>query len=237
MPTIGTLRRRGVRHGHSLRSRRRARPGRRRRRWPDGSPSTATTFSSCAAPPARARSSPTGEKAELWRAVAGAVTVPVVAGTSTADTAHSVELTRAAVAAGVAGILAVTPYYSRPSAGRDRRPHASRGRGGRRAAGPALRHPDANRAPGGTRPDRPPGPRWRHRRRQGRHRQPGRHRRPAAPRRRRASSATAATTATPCRCWRSARSGPSRWRATGPARRWPRWWRPSSRATSTMPGR
>jgi 4-hydroxy-tetrahydrodipicolinate synthase len=55
------------------------------------------------------------EKAEVWRAVASAVTVPVVAGTSTADTAHSVELTKSAVAAGVAGILAVTPYYSRPS--------------------------------------------------------------------------------------------------------------------------
>jgi 4-hydroxy-tetrahydrodipicolinate synthase len=55
------------------------------------------------------------EKADLWRAVAGAVSAPVVAGTSTADTAHSVELTRAAAAAGVAGILAVTPYYNRPS--------------------------------------------------------------------------------------------------------------------------
>jgi 4-hydroxy-tetrahydrodipicolinate synthase len=55
------------------------------------------------------------EKADLWRAVAGAVSAPVVAGTSTADTAHSVELTGAAVAAGVAGILAVTPYYNRPS--------------------------------------------------------------------------------------------------------------------------
>lgn len=56
-----------------------------------------------------------GEKVDLWRAVSGAVSVPVVAGTSTADTAHSVSLTRAAAAAGVAGILAVTPYYSRPS--------------------------------------------------------------------------------------------------------------------------
>jgi 4-hydroxy-tetrahydrodipicolinate synthase len=55
------------------------------------------------------------EKADLWRAVAGAVTVPVVAGTSTADTAHSVELTKVAVDAGATGILAVTPYYSRPS--------------------------------------------------------------------------------------------------------------------------
>jgi 4-hydroxy-tetrahydrodipicolinate synthase len=55
------------------------------------------------------------EKADLWRAVAGAVTVPVVAGTSTADTAHSVKLTKMAADAGAAGILAVTPYYSRPS--------------------------------------------------------------------------------------------------------------------------
>jgi 4-hydroxy-tetrahydrodipicolinate synthase len=54
------------------------------------------------------------EKAALWEAVVGAVSIPVVAGTSTSDTAHSVHLTRAAVAAGAAGILAVTPYYSRP---------------------------------------------------------------------------------------------------------------------------
>ncbi len=56
-----------------------------------------------------------GEKADLWRAVVSAVPVPIVAGTSTADTAHSAALTRAAVDAGAAGILAVTPYYSRPS--------------------------------------------------------------------------------------------------------------------------
>lgn len=57
------------------------------------------------------------EKRDLWQAVSAAVAVPVLAGTSTADTAHSVELTRAAVAAGAAGVLAVTPYYSRPSQG------------------------------------------------------------------------------------------------------------------------
>jgi 4-hydroxy-tetrahydrodipicolinate synthase len=56
-----------------------------------------------------------GEKRELWRAVSEAVTVPVVAGAGTADTAHSVELARMARQAGAAGILAVTPYYSRPS--------------------------------------------------------------------------------------------------------------------------
>ncbi len=55
------------------------------------------------------------ERTELWAAVAGAVTVPVIAGSGTNDTAHSVELTRAASEAGAAGILAVTPYYNRPS--------------------------------------------------------------------------------------------------------------------------
>ncbi|MHB1536384.1 MAG: dihydrodipicolinate synthase family protein, partial [Acidimicrobiales bacterium] len=55
------------------------------------------------------------DKRALWEAVVQAVTVPVLAGTSTADTAHSQELTRMAVEAGAAGILAVTPYYSRPS--------------------------------------------------------------------------------------------------------------------------
>jgi 4-hydroxy-tetrahydrodipicolinate synthase len=54
------------------------------------------------------------EKRDLWRAVAESVTAPIVAGTSTYDTAHSVELTKMAKASGAAGILAVTPYYSRP---------------------------------------------------------------------------------------------------------------------------
>jgi len=55
------------------------------------------------------------EKADLWRAVAEAVTIPVIAGSGTNDTAHSVELTRVAKDAGVAGALVVTPYYNRPS--------------------------------------------------------------------------------------------------------------------------
>lgn len=38
----------------------------------------------------------------------------VLAGTGTNDTAHSVALTRAAVAAGVDGLLIVTPYYNNP---------------------------------------------------------------------------------------------------------------------------
>jgi 4-hydroxy-tetrahydrodipicolinate synthase len=55
------------------------------------------------------------EKVELWKEVTRSVGAPVVAGTSTADTSHSVELTAAARECGVAGILAVTPYYNRPS--------------------------------------------------------------------------------------------------------------------------
>ncbi len=55
------------------------------------------------------------EKGDLWRAVAEAVTVPVVAGSGSSDTSHSVEMTKAAADAGAAGILAVCPYYSRPS--------------------------------------------------------------------------------------------------------------------------
>src|SRR5579859_252190 len=55
------------------------------------------------------------EKLALWRAVAEAVTVPVIAGSTTNDTAHSIEMTREAQQAGAAGILAVTPYYNRPS--------------------------------------------------------------------------------------------------------------------------
>ena len=52
---------------------------------------------------------------ELWRAVAEAVTVPVIAGTTTNDTAHSVLQTRKAEELGCDAILAVTPYYNRPS--------------------------------------------------------------------------------------------------------------------------
>jgi 4-hydroxy-tetrahydrodipicolinate synthase len=55
------------------------------------------------------------EKLELFRSVAEAVTVPVIAGVGSADTRHSVELTRAAATTGVAAVLVVTPYYSRPS--------------------------------------------------------------------------------------------------------------------------
>jgi 4-hydroxy-tetrahydrodipicolinate synthase len=55
------------------------------------------------------------ERLSLFAAVIEAVTVPVVAGTGTNDTAHSVHLTHEAVALGAAGVLAVCPYYNRPS--------------------------------------------------------------------------------------------------------------------------
>jgi 4-hydroxy-tetrahydrodipicolinate synthase len=56
-----------------------------------------------------------GEKLALWRTVAEAVTVPVIAATGSNDTRHSVELTARAAELGAAGVLVVTPYYSRPS--------------------------------------------------------------------------------------------------------------------------
>ena len=55
------------------------------------------------------------EKVALWRAVAEAVTVPVMAGTGSNDTAHSVHMTALAAGCGVDGVLVVTPYYNRPS--------------------------------------------------------------------------------------------------------------------------
>lgn len=56
-----------------------------------------------------------GEKLAIWEAVAAAVTIPVIAGSGSNDTAHSVHLTKEASKLGVAGILAVGPYYNRPS--------------------------------------------------------------------------------------------------------------------------
>lgn len=54
------------------------------------------------------------EKRDLVRAVSEAVTIPVLAGTGTNDTAHTVALTREAQSLGAAGVLVVAPYYSRP---------------------------------------------------------------------------------------------------------------------------
>jgi 4-hydroxy-tetrahydrodipicolinate synthase len=55
------------------------------------------------------------EKVDLWSAVRAAVDVPIVAGTGSYDTRHTCELSERAAAAGVDGLLMVTPYYSKPS--------------------------------------------------------------------------------------------------------------------------
>lgn len=58
------------------------------------------------------------EKLALYRTVIDSVAekeTMVMAGTGTNDTRHSVELTEKAAEMGVDGILAVTPYYNRPS--------------------------------------------------------------------------------------------------------------------------
>jgi 4-hydroxy-tetrahydrodipicolinate synthase len=56
------------------------------------------------------------EKDRLLRTVLGAVgdRASVVAGVGTNDTAHTIELARAAERAGAAGLLVVTPYYNKP---------------------------------------------------------------------------------------------------------------------------
>lgn len=55
------------------------------------------------------------EKLSLFAATVEAVTIPVIAGTVTNDTRHSIRLTTQASKLGIAGVLAVGPYYNRPS--------------------------------------------------------------------------------------------------------------------------
>jgi 4-hydroxy-tetrahydrodipicolinate synthase len=64
--------------------------------------------------------SPTLERGELEALVARAkarigARMPVIAGSGSASTAHSIALSRAAEAAGADGLLVVTPYYNRPT--------------------------------------------------------------------------------------------------------------------------
>jgi len=54
------------------------------------------------------------ERCDLVRAVSEAVSIPVLAGTGSNDTAHTVMLTRKARGLGAAGVLVVAPYYNRP---------------------------------------------------------------------------------------------------------------------------
>ena len=60
------------------------------------------------------------EKARVWDiglevSRAARPGAPVIAGTGSNDTSHAVELTARAAAAGVDGVLVVTPYYNRPN--------------------------------------------------------------------------------------------------------------------------
>ncbi|MEZ0306762.1 MAG: 4-hydroxy-tetrahydrodipicolinate synthase [Ramlibacter sp.] len=54
------------------------------------------------------------ERCDLIRAVSQAVTIPVIAGTGSNDTRHSIELTRKARELGADGVIVVSPYYNRP---------------------------------------------------------------------------------------------------------------------------
>ena len=56
------------------------------------------------------------EKVALWETAVDLLQgrAPVVAGTGTYDTAHSIHLTKKATEIGVDGLLVVTPYYNKP---------------------------------------------------------------------------------------------------------------------------
>jgi 4-hydroxy-tetrahydrodipicolinate synthase len=54
------------------------------------------------------------EKVALWQAVREAVDVPLLAGTGSFDTRHTVALSERAATTGVDGQLVVVPYYNRP---------------------------------------------------------------------------------------------------------------------------
>jgi 4-hydroxy-tetrahydrodipicolinate synthase len=55
------------------------------------------------------------EKLTLFSTISAAVTVPVIAGTTGSNTRLDIGLTEEAAKHGIAGILGVCPYYSRPS--------------------------------------------------------------------------------------------------------------------------
>ena len=163
--------RRDERHGHALRCARAGSTWTRRSVWRAGWWNTATTAWWWPRTTGEASHADPMPSAATWsRAVAEAVTVPVLAGTGSNDTAHSVALTRKAKGLGAAGVLLVGALLQPPAAGRHRGA-LPRGRRRHRAAGDALRRAAAHRPP-----DRPRGaaaavPRSaQHRRVQGRHR-------------------------------------------------------------------
>ena len=54
------------------------------------------------------------EKISIWEAVSSSVTVPVIAGSGSNDTRHSVHMSKKAAEVGASALLVVTPYYNRP---------------------------------------------------------------------------------------------------------------------------
>ena len=54
------------------------------------------------------------ERIELFRVVRAAVDIPLIAGSTTNDTAHSVAMSQAAHEVGMDAVLAVVPYYNKP---------------------------------------------------------------------------------------------------------------------------
>ena len=69
------------------------------------------------------------ERLSLFAAVCEAVTIPVVAGTGSNDTAHSVHLTEEAAALGAGRDPRRVPVLQPPVAGRHRGAHAGHRRG------------------------------------------------------------------------------------------------------------
>ena len=55
------------------------------------------------------------ERVELFRVVRESTDAPLIAGATTNDTAHSIAMTKAAAEARMDAILAVTPYYNKPT--------------------------------------------------------------------------------------------------------------------------
>ena len=101
------------------------------------------------------------EKVRLWElGVAESGDAPIIAGTGTFDTRHSVELTERAHEVGVDAMLVVTPVLRAAEPARDQ--GALRGRGGRhRPPDRGLQHPEPHGHGHAERPARGAGSRSR----------------------------------------------------------------------------
>ncbi len=135
--------------GHAVRRLGRGRRSGRDPRCCTTCSSTAPTASWCAGPPAKPRRSTTTSTSasSSWSSARCARIIPdatVIAGVGSNDTRHAVQLTEGATELRPDALLAVNPYYNRPS----RRGIIRALRGGRpghRPADPPLQHPAADR--------------------------------------------------------------------------------------------